>query len=202
VLGVEPIAAVTARRDDLIPAIDRLCRRLGAQPRDIARIAVSIGPGAYTPLRIAVATAAMLARALRAECVPVRTPAVAASLADGAPHPFAVCLASKRDTTHATLFRAPGNAADEGRLIRADDVPDLGVRALVADAHLPPAIRATAERAGILIAPLALEPAACLELGHAGEPVAPERLRPAYAREPEAVRLWGLRAGWERRQEG
>ena len=77
-LGVEAVAAGDGRHDDLMSAIDRLAKRAGVGPRDIGRVAVSIGPGGYTALRIAVAAAKMMCEALRASCVAIPTARVVA----------------------------------------------------------------------------------------------------------------------------
>lgn len=51
--------------ESLLPAIDQLLADSGADTSDISRIAVSLGPGSYTGVRIGIATAAGLSRALR-----------------------------------------------------------------------------------------------------------------------------------------
>ncbi len=48
-----------------MPAIDFLMNSLDMKPTDLDRIAVAQGPGSYTGLRIAVATAKTLARTLK-----------------------------------------------------------------------------------------------------------------------------------------
>jgi tRNA threonylcarbamoyl adenosine modification protein YeaZ len=66
--------------DDLLPAIDRLFSGLGLKPRDLpgGAVAVSIGPGGFTGLRIAVSTAKMLAEVLAAKLIAVPSALVAA----------------------------------------------------------------------------------------------------------------------------
>jgi len=53
----------------LMPAIDFLMASLDLTPKDLDRIVVAEGPGSYTGLRIAVATAKTLAHALNIELV-------------------------------------------------------------------------------------------------------------------------------------
>ena len=53
----------------LMPAIDFLMNSLDMKPTDLDRIAVAQGPGSYTGLRIAVATAKTLAHTLKIELV-------------------------------------------------------------------------------------------------------------------------------------
>ena len=55
----------------LMPAIDFLMKSLDMKPTDLDRIVVAQGPGSYTGLRIAVATAKTLAHTLKIELVGV-----------------------------------------------------------------------------------------------------------------------------------
>jgi tRNA threonylcarbamoyladenosine biosynthesis protein TsaB len=100
--------------DDLMPAIDRLFRRRGATPADLkdGRIAVSVGPGGFTGLRIAVATAKMLAEATGARTVAVPSASAAAWCLPVSSAPAVVCLASKGETVHATLLPRAGANGD------------------------------------------------------------------------------------------
>ncbi len=51
-----------AHASDLLPALDRILRELGAAPREIGAVLVGTGPGSYTGLRVGIATALGLAR--------------------------------------------------------------------------------------------------------------------------------------------
>lgn len=53
----------------LMPSIDFLMQQVGWQPSDLDRIAVAQGPGSYTGLRVAVATAKTLAYSLKIDLV-------------------------------------------------------------------------------------------------------------------------------------
>lgn len=55
----------------LMPAIDFLVRSLDLTPKDLERIVVAEGPGSYTGLRMAVATAKTLAHTLKIDLVGV-----------------------------------------------------------------------------------------------------------------------------------
>lgn len=189
-LGVEPLAPRARHDDDLMPAIDRLLRRIGAAPRDLARVGVSIGPGGFTGLRIAVTTAKVIAFATGAACVGVPTARVVARRAVHAGRPFAVALASKGESAWVTTFDASGAESGPGRLRAAADLPGLGVPLLIADRFLPDAMRAACTRLGIAVVPPVFDPLACLELTAAAAPCDPVLLAPIYPREPEAVRLW------------
>ena len=55
----------------LVPAIDTMLARCGVEKRSLSLIAVASGPGSFTGLRVAVATAKGLAEALAIPAVPV-----------------------------------------------------------------------------------------------------------------------------------
>ena len=194
VLGVEPLAKTSRHDDDLMPAIDRLFARLGAAPNHIASVAVSVGPGGYTALRVAVATAKMIAEAQGARCVAVPAALPIALRARGVEAPFAVLLAGKGDSAWAAVFtegwRTDPAAGSAGRLITAPDLDALGARALVGDRFTPEPIRARAGELGIAIHEPVYDPAACLEAAAVLPDLDPGDLAPIYPREPDAVTLW------------
>jgi tRNA threonylcarbamoyladenosine biosynthesis protein TsaB len=207
VLGVERLRTTGRHDDDLMPAIDRLCRRAGVTPRQIGPVAVSIGPGGYTALRVAVATAKMIAEANGGRCIAVPTAMVVAQrLAEmDRAAGYAVALASKSAASGAeTAWVAVSlggeltlEQATRGRVIGAADIGRLGVGVLVADRFFPEAMRSAAERAGMRLVEPVFDPAACLELAvsRAGPAIDPVELAPLYPREPEAVTLWRNRSG-------
>jgi tRNA threonylcarbamoyladenosine biosynthesis protein TsaB len=192
-LGKELLVESERHDDDLMPAIDRLFRRVGAMPRDLAQVAVSVGPGGYTALRIAVATAKMLCEATGAACIAVPS-ALVVSRRASVPRPFAVALASKGDATWVTEFRDEEDGA-AGRLIRAGDVASLAVPLLVGDRFLPADVRAAAMDRGLRIEPPRFDAVACLEAAVGRAAIDPLHLVPLYPREPEAVTQWRKRRG-------
>ena len=58
---------------ELMPTIDQLCKRHQVGPKQIGEIYVSIGPGSFTGLRIAVATAKLFASVVGSRLVTVPT---------------------------------------------------------------------------------------------------------------------------------
>lgn len=67
---------------NLMPAIDFLMKAVDLEPADLDRIAVAQGPGSYTGLRVAVATAKTLAYTLNIELVGVSSLYALAAAAD------------------------------------------------------------------------------------------------------------------------
>jgi tRNA threonylcarbamoyl adenosine modification protein YeaZ len=104
IAGAEPLREGSRHDDALMPAIARLCRRAGVSPRDLARVAMSAGPGGYTGLRIAATTAKMIAEATGCEVVAVPSAHVAAWRLSLDLAPAIVCLASKKGAAHGTLL--------------------------------------------------------------------------------------------------
>lgn len=72
------LAADRAHASDLLPALDRLVREIGAAPADVAEVIVGLGPGSYTGLRVGIATALGIARASGARLCGVPSGAVLA----------------------------------------------------------------------------------------------------------------------------
>lgn len=198
-LGTEPLTPQSRHDDDLIPAIDRLTRRLGLAPSDIARIAVSVGPGGYTAVRIAVSTARMLCESLGCQGVAVPSANVAAVHASRTMPsvPVAIFLASKREYAHLSVFGPDSQPIGPPTLADAIAARTLlehhGITTAFADHHLPASISASLASIGVTIHPLALSPEACLIAARSLPSVPPDKIMPIYAREPEAVRLWESR---------
>ncbi len=212
VLGVETVEPGSRERDDLIPACDRLLKRLGKQPGDLGAIAVDIGPGGFTGLRIAVAGAAAMGQTLGIGIIAVPASRVAAiDAASSDSGAFMVMLATKRQTGYAQVFDARGVPMGEGKAmdvsaLQAFTPPacDGGEQAsansfrLIADDHLPIEFAQVARARGWSIEPICLSATNLLHAAAAAmdEKRTPaEALVPIYAREPEAVTLWRERHG-------
>lgn len=171
-------AALPAKRRhnlDLVPTMDTLLREHGLQPGDLAELYLSLGPGSFTGLRIAVATAKMLSMTLGVKLVGVPTLDVLR-----AQHPGAmVCLNVKRGTAWSA---GPGH---EPALRSIDEVRATGL----------PIVADTLDDAE----PAVPDVEALWALGRAA--AADSRyddaltLAPHYIREPEAVTLWNEKHG-------
>jgi tRNA threonylcarbamoyl adenosine modification protein YeaZ len=212
--------------DRLMLAIDEAMNAAGLTPRHIKRIAVSLGPGGFTSVRLAVTTAKCIAEVTGAACVGVPTALIAAThfaanhvASNGDPlpqQPFVVALASKGDDAYVQIF-TPTNAAPnsapnaapgvtpltDGAVVDASGVATLArthaFTTLLADAFLPEPMRAQAHALNIAIAPIHLDPVACLLASRGIQPVDPIALAPLYPREPEAVTKWRALHGDHRR---
>lgn len=201
-VGVEwlksPDAAAAGRfgglDDDLMPAVARLFAVQGLVARECLKaVAVSVGPGGYTSLRIACAAAKMIAEGAGAPCIAVPT-AAAVAVGVEAGHwdrPIAVALASKGETAWLQVFER-GVASGEGRVMSGDEAVGLiaGVGTLVADGHLPAAMRQSAERVGVAVIEPVFSPLSVLAAARGLPEIDPALCNPLYPREPDAVTLW------------
>ncbi len=200
-IHVEAIDSTKRHDDDLMPAIDRVVAAAGLTPRDLEAVGVSIGPGGFTGLRLAVTTAKMLAETLGVKVVAVPSALVAtASQAEPTSGDMLVALAGKQDPAWVTRVHIEGGAyriVGEPGLAIADQLDLHGIEAVIADRYLPPPIREACEEAGVLILEPTFDPAACLRLAlamlEAGKLSDPLTLSPLYPRPPEAVSLWEQR---------
>lgn len=132
-----------AHARDLLPRLEELLATWGAAPDEIQAIAVDVGPGSYTGLRIGIATAQGLARATGAATIGVASGEVAA-FAALAPGQTAVHLLDARS---GELYLAHYRRTD-------DDVEVLLAPTVVPvdeiERHLPPADVVLSDARGLL----------------------------------------------------
>lgn len=186
--------------DHLMAVIDALCREHALRPRDLAAVAVGCGPGGFTGLRVACATAKAIADVTGCAVVAVPSAlAVAHAAAEAGELPARGCtavLASKADDAWCTeveidsagvprAVSAGLRAAADARLLRLP---------LIGDGHMLPAFA----RAGAVLQ-ARFSAASCLAVAERmlarGEAVDPLLLAPIYPRQAEAVTLWEARHG-------
>jgi tRNA A37 threonylcarbamoyladenosine modification protein TsaB len=192
----EPLALQDPHHDDLMACVQRACTRARITPRQIARIHVSVGPGGFTAVRIAVVCAKLIAEVTGAQCVAVPSAwVVARSMQDRVQGGFAVALASKGETAHITYFPGLEHSPEPGILMDAPALAALCQRLpcgmLVADRFLPEAMRVSVS--GLKVILPEFQPLACAYAGLTLSPCDPVVLAPIYAREPEAVTKWRAR---------
>ena len=203
--GVEPIArwrerAPGASSDALVPAVVALLHRCGVAPGEVEQFAVSVGPGSFTGLRVAVATAKGLAFGEGPVVAPVPTlEALARGVrAAGAGEAQVVAvLDARRGELYAAAYGLDGTERLAPSLLRpaslaarlpcvstclAGDAVEVAADAL--RARLGGALRCCPPPVG------APDPVAVGRLGveilRRGEGVRPEALHPHYLRRAEA----------------
>src|SRR5713101_4046455 len=115
----------------LLPTVDHVLRKAGVAAKDLDAVAVSIGPGSFTGLRVGLATAKGLALGTGATVVGVPT---LEALAEGYAHAnVTICalLDAYRGEMYMALFRRKGNALER---LSPDTVlaPDAAASALAA----------------------------------------------------------------------
>lgn len=111
---------------ELLPALDDVLRERGRTLGDVRAIAVSIGPGSFTGLRIGLATALGLCFGTPLRIVPVPTLAALALRAElpaDAAEPVAALLDARKGQVYAGLYSARGDALAEDRV--CDPLPFL-----------------------------------------------------------------------------
>lgn len=193
---------------DLLPAIRAACERAGWPPRGIECLAISIGPGSFTGVRIAVTFAKFMAWDAGTRVVTV--PSLRA-LAENAPpdRPRVVpVLDAKRGGLFASIFERR-TGADAPLLARFNEPfgPALIEPADLAGRLQPPAYvlghgitKAREALGGFELAPPKLwdiQPSVVAHLGceraARGEWADPLRLEPVYLRPPDAEEIWQRR---------
>jgi tRNA threonylcarbamoyladenosine biosynthesis protein TsaB len=92
----------------LMAAVDRVLADAHWAPRDLDGLAVSIGPGSFTGLRIGVSTAKGLAWALDLPIAAVPTLDAMAATVPGTVLPICPVLAARRGEVYASLYRHDG----------------------------------------------------------------------------------------------
>lgn len=96
----------------LMPSIDFLMQQVGWQPSDLDRIAVAQGPGSYTGLRVAVATAKTLAYSLKIDLVGVSS-LQAIALNHPSSHLVVPVMDARRNNVYVGFY-------EKGRAIKPD----------------------------------------------------------------------------------
>ena len=188
----ERLAERPAHASELLPAVHDVMERAGVRFGDLDAIAVGLGPGTFTGLRIGVATARALAKA---NALPLRgvssLAALAAALPEGGRLPL---IDARRGEVYGALFDSgaelwPPFASSADALV--ERLADAPVTPLAAgDGSLR--FREELEAAGVAVAPrgspLHVVSAAHLcRLALDVPDAAPEQVLPHYLREPDAV---------------
>ena len=101
--------------EQLAPAIQYACRESGVDLQELAAIAVGVGPGLFTGLRVGVTTAKVMAQALRVPVIGIPSlDLVAHPLRHAAKLIVAVLDARRKEVFHAYYRPVPGGLQREG----------------------------------------------------------------------------------------
>ncbi|MDB5550268.1 MAG: tsaB [Rhizobium sp.] len=113
----------------LIPMIDEVLTQAGMTLQQMTRIAVTVGPGSFTGIRVGVAAARGFALSLGIPAIGVTTLEVVAeqALEIGPPAPVVAAIDARRDEIFAQVFAPDGEALTEPEAYNYDDI-----RAIVA----------------------------------------------------------------------
>jgi tRNA threonylcarbamoyladenosine biosynthesis protein TsaB len=95
----------------LAPALRDLLAEVSWRPETVGFVAVTIGPGSFTGLRIGVTTAKAFAYAVRAEIIGVNTLELLASQVTRAPSPLWAIMDAQRQELFAARFTSNGAGA-------------------------------------------------------------------------------------------
>lgn len=125
----------------LLPSLDHLCKQHSITPDQIGQIYISIGPGSFTGLRVAVTIARTLAQSINAKLIPVPTLDVVAQNAPIHHSNIAVCLNAKSGKTFTGFYNHSNNLWNktlDPKLLTPTQILDIAPRplAIIAD-HLP-----------------------------------------------------------------
>jgi tRNA threonylcarbamoyl adenosine modification protein YeaZ len=175
VLAVDAFEGRYRHSQELLPAIERLIAGAKLQLRELAGVAVGIGPGTFTGLRVGLATAKTLAHELG---VPVVGIVTSEALLAGADRARLWLPSGPRDRLLIERGRAPEVVRAEDDELSDDVAVDLDGRA--------PAGALERGRAAVSSLPGSLLRMGAARLS-AGESDDPERLVPAYAVAPRGA---------------
>ena len=108
----------------LIPMIDEVMTQAGSSLQQMTRIAVTVGPGSFTGIRVGVAAARGFALSLGISAIGVSTLQVVAEevLEIGPPSSVTAAIDAGRDEIYAQVFAPDGEALTDPQIYDYDDV--------------------------------------------------------------------------------
>lgn len=125
----EPLSSDRRASEELLPAVERILSASGLRLEDCSRIAVCAGPGSFTGVRVGLATAWGLGRALG---IPVETVSTLEALAEsargGASRRVVAAIDAGRGEIVCEAFALDGARARSlapARLVKREDAPGL-----------------------------------------------------------------------------
>ena len=190
--GPAELASRPAHGSELLPRVAEVLDRSGAGFSDLEAVAVGVGPGTFTGLRVGIVTARALAHA---HDLPVHPVSSLAALAEGIDAPLRLPLIdAKRGEVFGALRDAQGEVVAEFVARPEEVVERIGERGASALAAGDGSIRfrSALEAAGVGVAPDGSELHVVrglhvCRLASRAPAAAPEAVAPNYLREPDAV---------------
>lgn len=187
-------ARTAGHAERLLPMIDQTMRSAGLAFRDIDRIAVTVGPGSFTGVRVGVAAARALALATGKPVVGMTSLAVMADEARAqlgnayGERPLAVAVDARRGMVYVQIFDAAQDTSAPLLLEPADAAAIIGGGPAILVGSAAAAVASlVAAAGGKAEAALAdLQPHARVLALRAGELVPAAPIRPLYLRIPDA----------------
>jgi len=116
ILGEHTLNIAATHSERLMPAIDRILRETSVALENVQGIALALGPGSFTGLRIGVSTVKGLGYALNVPVAGVPTLDALAQNLRFASHPVCPVLDARKKEVYAAIFRGDG----EGGLHKMD----------------------------------------------------------------------------------
>jgi tRNA threonylcarbamoyladenosine biosynthesis protein TsaB len=188
----EELAASPAHSRDLLPRVAEALERAGIDYAGLDAVAVGVGPGTFTGLRVGIATARAIAAAHGLQVRPVSSlRALAEGIDAGARLPL---IDARRGELFAALYDGDGR-----ELIEPFAAPPEAVVARVLERGATPLaagdgslrFRGLLEAAGVRVAPdgsldHVVRALHVCRLAVGSDPVAPEAVLPTYIRAPDA----------------
>lgn len=122
-LSLESVPMVRGHAEALVPMIDRVVEASGGGFPDLGRIAVTIGPGSFTGLRVAISAGRAIALATGVPCVGVTTLAALASpvIASGVGTLVAAAIDARHGSIYFQVFAPAGRTIVTPRIIPLRD---------------------------------------------------------------------------------
>jgi tRNA threonylcarbamoyladenosine biosynthesis protein TsaB len=208
------LASFTAARgrrhaETLVPAIDHIRRSVGIELDELAAIAVDVGPGLFTGLRVGVATAKAMASALRVPVVGVSSLDLVAFPVRFSPRLIASVVDARRGEVFFAFYRqVPGGLqrVSEPRVGSTDELTAellaSGEESLAVGDGAVRYAAALHELTTVEVADTGLaypSAASLVQLAHARalreEFVNPWEVQPVYLRKADAEINWSVRTG-------
>ncbi|MBI4543834.1 MAG: tRNA (adenosine(37)-N6)-threonylcarbamoyltransferase complex dimerization subunit type 1 TsaB [Gemmatimonadetes bacterium] len=112
-LAAAVMGVVVRHSESLLPAVDFVLRSASMRPKDIAGVVVGGGPGSFTGVRIAAATAKALVRVLGVPLFAFSGLAALAAVVGAEGRPVCGLFDARRGEVYAGCYRFPGFASIE-----------------------------------------------------------------------------------------